>query len=91
VQPLSPHQQNLFDEHLNWAVNITRNIVRKMPTAFDPEDLIQAGRIGLWKAVQKFNPKRGIPFQGCARVRWLAKGDAVGQAHFIAELFGLAA
>jgi hypothetical protein len=25
------------------------------------------------------------------RVRWLAKGDAVGQARFIAELFGLAA
>ena len=25
------------------------------------------------------------------RVRWLAKGDAAGQAHFIAELFGLAA
>ena len=25
------------------------------------------------------------------RVRWLAKGDAVGQAHFIPELFGLAA
>jgi transposase-like protein len=25
------------------------------------------------------------------RVRWLPKGDAVGQAHFIAELFGIAA
>jgi len=25
------------------------------------------------------------------RVRWLAKGDSVGQAHFIAELFGIAA
>ena len=25
------------------------------------------------------------------RVRWLAKRDAVGQAHFIAELFGIAA
>ena len=25
------------------------------------------------------------------RVRWLAKGDAVGQAHFIASLFGIAA
>ena len=25
------------------------------------------------------------------RVRWLAQGDAVGQAHCIAELFGLAA
>ena len=25
------------------------------------------------------------------RVRWLAQGNAVGQAHFIAELFGLAA
>ena len=24
------------------------------------------------------------------RVRWLAKGDTVGQAHFIAELFGIA-
>jgi RNA polymerase sigma factor (sigma-70 family) len=66
VQPLSPCQQNLFDEHLNWAVQIARNIARKMPTAFDPEDLVQAGRIGLWKAVHKFNPKRGIPFQGFA-------------------------
>ena len=25
------------------------------------------------------------------RVRWLAKGDAVGQAHFVASLFGIAA
>ena len=25
------------------------------------------------------------------RVRWLTKGDAVGQAHFIGELFGLSA
>jgi hypothetical protein len=25
------------------------------------------------------------------RIRWLAKGNAVGQAHFIAELFGPAA
>ena len=25
------------------------------------------------------------------RVRWLAKGNAVGQAHFIASLFGIAA
>ena len=25
------------------------------------------------------------------RVRWLANGDAVGQAHFIGELFGLSA
>ena len=25
------------------------------------------------------------------RVRWLAKGDTVGQAHFIAELLGIAA
>ena len=63
---LSPRQQNLFDEHLNWAVSIARNIARKMPSAFDPEDLVQASRIGLWKAVQKFNPERGIPFQGFA-------------------------
>jgi transposase-like protein len=25
------------------------------------------------------------------RVRWLSKGDAIGQAHFIAKLFGVAA
>jgi hypothetical protein len=24
------------------------------------------------------------------RVRWLAKGDVVGQAHFVAALFGIA-
>jgi hypothetical protein len=25
------------------------------------------------------------------RVRWVAKGDGIAQAHFIAELFGIAA
>ena len=65
-KPLSKKQQALFDSNLSWAVNIARNIARRMPRAFDPEDLIQAARIGLWKAVRKFQEKRGIPFQGFA-------------------------
>jgi RNA polymerase sigma factor (sigma-70 family) len=31
-------------------------------------DLVQAGRIGLWRALQHFDPARGIPFATYARI-----------------------
>jgi len=39
----------------------------------------------MWSRVANFQRNYG------QFLRWLAKGDSVGQAHFIAELFGIAA
>ena len=41
-----------------------------------------------WKTLQGIETMHMI---NKGRVRWLAKGDAVGQAHFVASLFGIAA
>jgi transposase-like protein len=41
-----------------------------------------------WRTVQGIETMHMI---NKGRVRWLAKGDAVGQAHFVASLFGIAA
>jgi IS6 family transposase len=42
---------------------------------------------GVWRTLQGIESEHDPE----GRVRWLAKGDAVGQAHFIGELFGLSA
>jgi transposase-like protein len=41
-----------------------------------------------WRTLQRIE---AVAMIRKGRVRWLAKGDTVGQAHFIAELFGIAA
>jgi transposase-like protein len=40
-----------------------------------------------WRTLQGIET---VAMIGKGRVRWLVKGDVVGQAHFIAELFGIA-
>ena len=59
----------------------------------DSEKTSLAGQ-GLWSFQSAWRTLQGIETVHMirkGRVRWLAKGDAVGQALFIAELFGLAA
>ena len=46
------------------------------------EDLIQEGRIGLWQAIQYFDPERGTPFASYA---WLAIQHRVWRARFYAD------
>ena len=45
-------------------------------------------RLSAWRTLQGIET---VSMIRKGRVRWLAKGDAVGQAHFIGELFGLSA
>ncbi len=45
-------------------------------------DLIQEGRIGLWQAIQYFDPERGTPFASYA---WLAIQHRVWRARFYAD------
>jgi IS6 family transposase len=44
-----------------------------------------------WSAWRTLQGREALSMIRKGRVRWLAKGDSVGQAHFIEELFGLTA
>jgi RNA polymerase sigma factor (sigma-70 family) len=65
---LTGAQQTLFDANLRWAEGIGRSTKRKLPDSFSEDELVQAARIGLMKAVREFDAKRGVPFLGFAHV-----------------------
>jgi RNA polymerase sigma factor (sigma-70 family) len=51
--------ERLLREHTGLIVLIVR---RQWPGQADYADLIQEGRIGLWLAIQRFDPGRGLAF-----------------------------
>lgn len=77
--PLTCEQQKLFDAGLRRVAS-TAHYYSKL-TGSDFDDLNQAGLIGLWGAVQRFDPMRGVLFNTYAdyRVRGAIK-DACRKA-----------
>ena len=59
-------------------IEANMGLVVSVVNSFNPksdeerEEYIQAGRIGLWKALQKYDPDRGCKFSPYARnpIRW---------------------
>ena len=74
--------EQLLREHTGLIVLIVR---RQWPGQADYADLIQEGRIGLWLAILRFDPGRGLAFStfaGCAirnrvwnAVQWAGKAQ----------------
>ena len=74
--------ERLLREHAGLIVLIVR---RQWPGQADYADLIQEGRIGLWLAILRFDPGRGLAFStfaGCAirnrvwnAVQWAGKAQ----------------
>lgn len=62
--------ENLIEENMGLVISIVNSFNPK--TDDEREEYIQAGRIGLWKAIQKYNPTRGCKFSPYARnpIRW---------------------
>ena len=50
-------EEQLISDNMGLVVSLARSF--KPKTALELDDYIQSGRIGLWKAIQKHNPKRG--------------------------------
>lgn len=48
---------------------IAREVLRKKPSNFDRDDLIQAGMIGLLNAIERFDPSREVLFSTFATIR----------------------
>tara|TARA_R110002051_G_scaffold325290_1_gene426884 strand:+ start:2039 stop:2551 length:513 start_codon:yes stop_codon:yes gene_type:complete len=50
-------EEQLISDNMGLVVSLARSF--KPRNALELDDYIQSGRIGLWKAIQKHNPKRG--------------------------------
>jgi RNA polymerase sigma factor for flagellar operon FliA len=55
--------------HLGLAKAVANGIGEALPAHVDPEDLIAAGILGLFKAADAFEPQRGVKFSSYARFR----------------------
>ncbi len=62
--------EDLLDKNMGLVISIVNRFNPKNST--EREDYIQAGRIGLWKALNKFCPERGTKFSPYAwnPIRW---------------------
>ena len=49
--------EDLIEKNMGLVASIVNSFQPKDQT--EREDYLQAGRIGLWKALQKFNPDKG--------------------------------
>lgn len=56
---------NAFDAdvHYLWAAKIATRMHRRLPPAFDVEDLKQAARIAVWKCSETYDESRGVTFE----------------------------
>ena len=60
--------EQLVNENLSWAWRRAAAASKRLPPSFDIDDLRQEAVLGLWRAAQKFDATRGVPFQGFAAV-----------------------
>lgn len=61
--------QDLVMEHYSMVQSLARNIHSRLPRHVELDDLVSAGTLGLYDAIDGFDPDRGVPFAAYARLR----------------------
>lgn len=74
----------LFNEHQEWAIAFSRVVTRGRARRLDAGQCEQAALLGLWKAAQRFDAARGVPFRSYAAffMRCSIKDEFRGAAFF---------
>ncbi len=63
AQPMKEQERDsLIEEHVELVRYIVGRVTVTLPESVDREDLVSAGIIGLIKAVDRFDPTRGVKF-----------------------------
>lgn len=64
AQPMNERErESLIEEHVDLVRYIVGRVTVTLPESVDREDLVSAGIIGLIKAVDRFDPERGVKFE----------------------------
>lgn len=59
----------LFQMYEYIPRTIAYQYLRKKPHVLDMDDLIQAGKMGLWQAMERYDPSKGVKFNTFATIR----------------------
>lgn len=81
----TPEQLALFAEHAQWcSLHVLRfGRWRARAAGIDSDDLMQAARMGLWRAILTFDPSRGIKLAThCRKHIWGHLHECVEVARF---------
>lgn len=62
-------QDDLVVQHAPLVKRIAYHLASRLPPSVQPDDLIQAGMIGLLEAARNYNPGRGASFETYAGIR----------------------
>jgi RNA polymerase sigma factor FliA len=69
AESLTPSQQNLLNDHLPIVQYMVSDLLRRVPSYIQRDDLTSAAMLGLLQAVRAFDPTREAKFSTFARVR----------------------
>lgn len=64
--PPTTEPRTLPTEHLEWAKEIARGMLRRMPASVESDDLQQEAQLACWKAYQRWRPEWNTSFRGFA-------------------------
>jgi len=64
-------RNRLIEHYLPLVKRQADRLCARLPAAVDPDDVYEAGILGLYRAIQSFEPGRGVKFEtyGAARIR----------------------
>lgn len=68
--PVSEQRRNdLLLEHYELVRRIAYRLYHRLPKVMEAEDLVGAGVMGLFEAIERYEPDRGVPFESFAKHR----------------------
>jgi RNA polymerase sigma factor FliA len=78
TDPLTTNPNRLIEAYRSYSHAISAEVLKKLPSSVDRDDIIGAAELGLVEAPQNFDPSRGILFKTFAYYRiWGAIYDAL--------------
>ena len=73
----------LIVAHLGLVRSLARKALHRLPPSFEFDDLVQDGVLGLYDALDKWQPDRGVTFGAYARLRvWGAIVQRSRRSHY---------
>jgi RNA polymerase sigma factor FliA len=69
TEPLTTNPNRLIEAYRSYSHAISADILKKLPSSVDRDDVIGAAELGLVEAAQNFDPSRGVLFKTFAYYR----------------------
>src|SRR5215471_4000526 len=69
TEPVTTNPNRLIEAYRSYAHAISAEVLKKLPSSVDRDDVIGAAELGLVEAAQNFDPSRGVLFKTFAYYR----------------------